>query len=564
MEDPPDPADRDEATPQEAGWQRPLGYLAAGFAWTSLLLYDGFRRAPTTGPLRDYGLADGQPKLRFLLVLLGLLAVGTLLLAFFVREASLRGGPWRKMAVFLLVSSMAVPVTAILGDLGVPVAQAAWGTATGMGLLALIVAIVGLAGWLAVQHPERALATSVSILLVTAPFGVIVSAGAASDAWSYAAMEPVDAEEAGSLALDDASGEADRRVVVLVFDELDRVLAAQARQEGVELPSFASFTEEHVTASQAFSTGSETMITLPALLTGLQLEDVEPTGRWALELKQPEEPPVPHTDRATFLQKVEPEASSAVVGFYHPYCKLWDLDPCSWYPTFRETLDAPAPQLASKIVVDAVGVLPPAVTSNPLTETIRGTGDGPAVDEGSQASAIEAQRFLQERALPAASDPALDLVFVHHLAPHPASDAGFYDAINDTYATGSAWGYSDNLALTDRLLAETLDAIEDEGLGEDTAIVVTGDHGYREAEWGAPDIDGGERDEREEALSDQAVPLLVKAFEDDGPARVERPVDNVVIHDLVLALLEGDIDSDSEVAAFLEEQAPRPLGLASP
>lgn len=478
-----------------------------------------------------------------------------------VRTARDRGRPWTWSLAFLMITSSVVPLSAIARELGLPVDQARWGTLAGGILLAVLLAVPVVALWTVRRYPERSLAIATSTLVVLAPFGAVVAVQAGFHAVTYATMDL----DPGTATAAPANGthEEDRppgRAVIVVFDELDRVLAFEERPASVDLPELDALTNRSLQATQSYSTAPRTMITMHALVTGLQLQDATPVAVDELVFEHANGTRSSSTEATSLFDEVrQAGGTSAVAGWYHPYCRVYEIATCAWHPYGRQPVERSIPNNVLLTVTRAAAALPPAVTQNPLTEHLYAD----AVERFSKApqlKAIESHRYLSQHGMDAAADPSYDLVFLHLNVPHPAGDRGVYDPATGELVAREDLDYFDNLALVDRTIEELRQTLTDAGLWNDTALVVTGDHGYRQPNWGPPGrVPTGLKDAESDPLATQTVPLIVKPPWTTEGLTYEEPVDNVLAHDLALAFVDGELTTSQELLTFVDTHRRAPL-----
>jgi arylsulfatase A-like enzyme len=145
-----------------------------------------------------------------------------------------------------------------------------------------------------------------------------------------------------------------------------------------------------------------------------------------------------------------------------------------------------------------------------------------------------------ERAKAVAADPAYGFVVIHLLTPHfPHA----YDRTRDAFTLGNAplRGYYDSLALTDRVWAQLRRSMEDAGVWEGTAVLLTSDHAMKHSEL----LDG---------KKDSRVPFLLKL---PGPSRgrdYTLAFDTVVTGELLLEALDGGVSSADEAMQWLDQR----------
>jgi sulfatase-like protein len=351
-----------------------------------------------------------------------------------------------------------------------------------------------------------------------------------------------------------------KRVVWILFDELDQRLVFDLHKPEVPMPEMDRLRAESLTASQAMQTAAWTTQALPSLLSGVIYSGVRLEGADELRVTLPDDPKtmlwrdVPNVFKKARALGV----NAALVGWHHPYCRVFGdslvrcMDVVSGHPTpalIRETASDEEGLLRtvrSLFELQLAGVKEIFSTARaPVTETIR--------DVYVQRRHQEQYFRIRDRALTDIADPRLDFVFVHMPAPHPF---GLYDRARRDFTLNPLLGYADNLALVDRTWGEMRWALEQAGLWDWTSIVITADHGLRPDVWrghiGWTDelerLTGGRQSER--------VPLIVKIAGESDAAAYDRPFSNVVCGDLSLGILSGEIRSVEDVARFLDGRAP--------
>ncbi|MGH7671975.1 MAG: sulfatase-like hydrolase/transferase [Gemmatimonadales bacterium] len=307
------------------------------------------------------------------------------------------------------------------------------------------------------------------------------------------------------------------RVVILLFDEMDFRLAYSARPAGIALPELDRLRAEAFFASQAFPPGRRTEVSVPALLSGrpvtwdrrrgtdtllVTFAGTSDTVSWA------DQPNV--FDRARALGY-----NPGVVGWYHPYCRLFThrLTRCFWLPHKGAIFRARARGGLPQQMLDLFWSL------NPLGDRGRHIAD---------------HQGLLAEARTAVADTSLGLVFVHLAVPHypPIYDREDEELTAFNYHIN---GYYDNLVLADRTLGVLRRTLEEAGLWDRSTVVLTSDHSRRAGE------------------DDWRVPFVVKlAGQHTGgpPPPYRAPFNTVALHDLTLALLRGEVSGG--VARWLD------------
>lgn len=312
------------------------------------------------------------------------------------------------------------------------------------------------------------------------------------------------------------------RVVVVVLDELDYRLSAPERTTGVALPELERLRSHGLDATHAFPPGQNTLISLPALLTGLPVREAIPDGPRELilhvgpSLTAMRWGAVPNL----FARARAVGVTSALAGWHLPYCRVVGsaVERCYWEPGFDISLRGQRQSFFASMRDELLSVTP--------------------WDQHLQH--LRSYERMLDSARAMLADRSTGLVFLHLPVPHlPA----IYDrrsgrfTINNTRPTG----YLDNLVLADRTLGALRAALEAQGTWDGTTILVTGDHWYRNS----TQLDG---------RADLRVPFILKIANDTEAVRYSRPFRTVVTSDLVLSLLDGEVRSTAQAAQWLDRQ----------
>ena len=450
----------------------------------------------------------GKPTLvAFILNIVAVAAVGLLVMRGIRR---LRRPVWRRLAAVAAAGTLLIALNfarITYETVG------RWTDAIGRpGLLAFVALTLATSfGW-----PGPALRAIRHIALGASPLGVVTLVSAlwmflelaAGPVWRRIDPAPLKAP-APSL----------RRVVWLVFEELDQAITFEARPNGLELPELDRLKRESLYADDARPPAGTTEVTMPALITGRPVVAVVPISPDDLELT--------FADGKTGRWSVQPNVFSRARVFGYDTALIgWQLP----YP---------------RVLGSALGVS--AWRPSVVYEQTRGSSVGQAL--GNQWASLvppaHARRLLIQRfaelgdlAIRAATDGRFALVLLHLPLPQPP---GIYDR-----ATGrvTAWNFSgpdaeylDNLALADRVVGELRRGLERARLGDRTWMVVSSDR------WRAPARHDGQMDRR--------VPFLVRPPDGGRAVHVDGALNTLGTHDLVLAILRGSINDTAGAADWL-------------
>ena len=315
-----------------------------------------------------------------------------------------------------------------------------------------------------------------------------------------------------------------RRVVWIVFEELDQRITFEARPTGLELPEFDRLRRESLYAHAARPPAGTTDVAIPALITGRPVVAVEPMTPNELQLT--------FADGKTALWSAEPNVFSraralgydtALVGWSLPYSRILggSLGAAHWRPSVTSRADAWRHARGGALA--SVGE-PRAPDESPSAALREGGRAHPSGDPHRE------RRPLRPRLSPPAGSPATG-----HLRPGRGTLHGM-----ERQRCGR--GYFDNLALADRIIGDLRRGLDRARLDDRTWIVVTSTRS-----WQASTQYDGQTDSR--------VPFLVWSPEGGRTRHVDAAFGTQATHDLVLAILRGSISDASAAAAWLSRPA---------
>ncbi|MBZ5653498.1 MAG: sulfatase-like hydrolase/transferase [Acidobacteriia bacterium] len=318
------------------------------------------------------------------------------------------------------------------------------------------------------------------------------------------------------------------RVLWIIFDEWDYRLTFVDRPAGLAFPAFDRFRAGAFHATHAYPPAGETLRSIPALMAGRFVITSKPNGVKELDLTYAGEPkPIVWGPEETLFSSARRAGiNSAVAGWYIPYCRVLgsSLAECTWEElvvqrnsmgdTFSDILPNQARSLLETNLLSVCGQSLPTARESRLYQS------------------------MLARAEQLAQDPSLGLVFVHMPVTHVPY---FYDHTTKrpTLKNSLVAGYRDSLELADRTFAALRRTMERAGTWENTAILLTADHWFRQS----ASLDG---------KVDHRVPYLLKLAGQNEGVRYDSPFNTVLTHDLLLRLLRNELETPQEVMHWLD------------
>ena len=311
------------------------------------------------------------------------------------------------------------------------------------------------------------------------------------------------------------------RVIWIIFDELDQRLAFSSRPKDTQLPELDRVCAESLQATNAFPPGTSTIISLPAFTTGRYVISAKPAARDELNITYANaSAPVGWSTQPTVFSRTrELGFNTAVVGWYHPYTRLFMncLNYSKWYPY------PPYQPVQSETVLRSMITQIWSLVS-PLQQ---------------RRMQIDLYQKSQEDSRDVVKDGRYGLVFLHLPGPHYP---GIYDAAKWAFTLISfsrIRGYFQNLQLTDQTMGILRRDMEQTGQWDRSWVIISSDHWWRDARG----YDG---------QLDYRVPFILKAPGKNPPMIYEKPLNTVISKDLVLAILRKEVSMIPEAVTWLD------------
>lgn len=313
---------------------------------------------------------------------------------------------------------------------------------------------------------------------------------------------------------------ATRRVVWVIFDESDflRIYGSESLVSA-RLTNFNRLARRAVFATNANSPASATLYSIPSLLTGVNIgkDGVQIDSRGFLFVEKPSGDQIPFGfDTSIFGKLAATNRESSVLGFYHPYCKIFLLDACTSLPW------------------PSIGGLSDALWSNVPSHIASALGHRDQWESITRTSVALLPDYLART-----SD---SLTFIHLNIPHlPADYAN--SLLGGTGSADPLMQYSRNVLIADDILGTIVAELQKSAVTQDTMLIVSSDHWLRNRWYRAS--------QRE---SSRPIPFLVWKVGDTQGIVLSHPFSTVHTSDMIMAYLNGSIGSQSEIAKWLESQ----------
>jgi Sulfatase len=410
--------------------------------------------------------------------------------------------------------------------------------------IAILIGVFFLIVFTLARHSRRVISVAQAVVLILSPFALMTFSQAV---WALAKNRPADAAAKNKSAADAGNNiRPVTRVLWVIFDELDYQAAFAGRPSSVELPELDRLRDESVVATNAYPPAKWTMRSIPALVTGRLVAEAQPSSCNELMIKfdGASEPVGWSTQPNVFSRTREIGGASAVVGWYHPYCRVigGDLTRCSFTAVANE-MDTRGQRVSGSMLEHFRMVGAAAQVFRQVLPDSMKYGKRWEIDY------VESLKRIAQESAAAATDGALSLVMVHFPAPHFPC---LYDRRKDDFTFEGGCNYFDNLELVDRTFGDLRRSMERAGLWDDTVVLVSSDHWWRTDVW--PKNQSWTKEEQAVMSkgADYHVPFMLKLKKQRAGVIYQPSFNTVLSQDLLLALLRGELSAPPDVTAWLD------------
>jgi hypothetical protein len=343
------------------------------------------------------------------------------------------------------------------------------------------------------------------------------------------------------------------RIIWIVFDELSYEQVYERRFPGLQLPAFDALAAEAAVFTHTIPAGIRTEKVLPSLLTGEPVDNIRPSSNGKhLSIHNPRTGAwQPFDEHDTIFQDaLNLNYSTAVVGWYNPYCRLLPdvLDHCFWsYRTSANNTMVPRASLESNIVKPWMRFFSDGLGYRFASLFVH----IPNLDKLDSEEHLSDYMVLAEDADRILEDPSVGFALLHMPIPHTP---GIYDRKTGQFTSTNS-DYIDNLALTDKFLGHVRSELDKGGQWDTSTIVIMADHSWRTKLW----KDASQWTKEEQIASrggqfDTRPFYVVKLPGQRTGARIDAPFDALNTRKLFDALLSQKIRSKEDLRAWTKEQ----------
>jgi hypothetical protein len=380
-----------------------------------------------------------------------------------------------------------------------------------------------------------------AIMLLPFSLLIVLEAGVSLAVVDAAEFTPAQVDQRPGPAIGESPT---KRVVWLIFDELDYGTLQATKGNLLQLPELSRLESRSFNASNAISPTDETLTSLPSLLTGSPVQSAEHSSSSDLVLvtKDEERKSLRETDNI-FRELGRSGVHSAILGWYHPYSRIFRDDASSifWRPySDVGKCSSGMNGFASCIVGTFLRSLVQFPFANKVFPPLMSTGE----EFMGRVSQRDTNAFLTQKATELISNSETDFLFVHFSVPHdPFIAPDNFDGTEN---------YFSSLLVVDRTLQNVTESIERSNLADKTVLIVSSDHRWRQKTAGEFDfLDAAKADE---VVRDRRVPFMIRFPGQESRIDFKPEVNTIVTKEIVENIFGGRITDAASVESWLQHK----------
>lgn len=319
-----------------------------------------------------------------------------------------------------------------------------------------------------------------------------------------------------------ASNGSTKRLIWITYDELDQNYIFDRPEQKSLLPRLFELYENSFHATHANAPTDQTVLSILSYLLGEKLSAIHIGSLRNIEIQsQNGNKKLSLGNIETIFNKVyENGFSVGIAGWHLPYCY------------FSSQIKAACHQFGSSKYN--------YITSSGFLGTIRAQLRSFLPDWYSYEH-LHIYKYFLEDAKELILNKDLNFVYLHFPIPHPPQ---IYDPflMKEKSFNSNPAGYDANLALVEKSYSEIERLLKENQMWENSIVIITADH------W--------KRVPREYFSFHSEVPFIIKLENKYRSAFAYNPVmSSILVRDLILPLLKGEINSAEDLASFITKEA---------
>ena len=331
------------------------------------------------------------------------------------------------------------------------------------------------------------------------------------------------------------------RIVWIIFDEMDYRMAFELRPKGVKLDEFDRMRRESLFATQATSPARDTLEAIPSLIIGKRVVRSIPDGASELVLNLASKNEAKKfSESPNIFESVKGlNGNTAVIGFYHSYCRVLKqyLSSCFWSGR-NEHSDSLAKAFRKRLK-SIVESLPGGYR---IVKKLQKSGTKTLTNKSTTNFSVAIDKAIEQ-----ARNPEMDMVFIHLPLPHPPYF--FNERVKEINEGRSYFG---NLNLADEVLGKIRKSMEKYGLWDNSTVIVSSDHPWRIKDHMAKLT--SEEMKITEGKEGKRIPFILKLKNQKKSIEFDEPFNTVITNELILSIVNGNISTVEEANKWVTKR----------
>nr|NGX41215.1 hypothetical protein [Candidatus Anoxychlamydiales bacterium] len=320
----------------------------------------------------------------------------------------------------------------------------------------------------------------------------------------------------------------------------DQYLSFENRPKNIELKELDYLKKNYFYAQKVYQPGSDTIISIPTYTTGKKILNSQALGFNHLKLNFADESSsFWHQEANIFSKLYSMNINSAVVGFFHPYERIFNNYCIEKYSFFNKKILDPFYQIAAFYLAGPLNKL----TFNKIKFLKKFKFFFDATWQTNQYMGVK------QNALNIIKNKDINFCFIHFSIPHLP---GIYSKKNEKISQKSGT-YSENLILMDKTIKQIRKELQKSKLWEACTLILTSDHWLRNHFWQTTHIKLTKEEMALCALRNEAlVPLIIKMPHQKKAISYDKPFNAISLHNLVLDIYNDKVSNEIDLVNWFD------------
>jgi arylsulfatase A-like enzyme len=327
---------------------------------------------------------------------------------------------------------------------------------------------------------------------------------------------------------------------------LDQRVAFDERPSSINLPELDRFKSESFISTNAYPPANYTAFSMPALISGRLVSSATPINPHDMMLKfEGAGTAVKWNEQPNVFSDARNAGSkTAVVGWYHPYCRVLGDNVDSCFVAGEETDQWTLYQVMAEQWERTFNTIP-FIQDYSNRSGLENRLPNVAFFREHQ---VETYNEVMEQVKQVSGRKEFGLLLFHFPVPHPP---GIFNRNTGAMTDQLGRSYLDNLALADKSLGEIRRSMEAAGTWDDTTVIVTADHWWRTEVWKGSAWTA-EEDAASGGKTDHRVPFMIKLAGHTDPFVYNQTFNTVLLRDFLNAIRNNQVTGPGGIAQWLD------------